>query len=108
MCRAIQPSSASSPIFPIVHMTRPVCTSKSDISGKSNTWEETSGTRLVWCEHGRVYLIEKGSSSRREKSMPAMMVWNHGKLVETLMSSSIHEDKPARDQLASPSHIGGA
>jgi hypothetical protein len=42
-----------------------------------------------------------------------MMAWNQGKPAETLMSSSIREDKLAGDQLASPTvalrghHIGG-
>jgi len=48
-------------------------------------------------------MIEKGSSSRCEKSVPAMMVWNQGKSVEILMSSSFYKDKPAGDQLACPS-----
>ena len=39
----------------------------------------------------------------REKSKPAMVVWNQGKPVEALISSIIHEDKLARDQTASPS-----
>ena len=47
-------------------------------------------------------LTESGGS-RREKSVPAMMAWNQGKHVETSMISSTHEDKPAGDQLASPS-----
>jgi len=47
--------------------------------------------------------MENGSSNRRDKSVPAMMVWNQGKPVETLMSSSIHEVKPEGYQLASPS-----
>ena len=48
--------------------------------------------------------MENVSSRRQKKSVPAMEVWNQGKPVatEASMSSSIHEDKPAGDQTASP------
>ena len=47
--------------------------------------------------------MEKGSRSRRESSVPATIVWNQGRPDETLMSSSIHVDRPAGVHPASPS-----
>ena len=39
----------------------------------------------------------------RESIVPATMVWNQGRPVETLISSSIHEARPPGDHPASPS-----
>jgi hypothetical protein len=36
-------------------------------------------------------LIEKGRSNRRERNVPATIVWIQGRTVETLTSSSIHK-----------------
>jgi hypothetical protein len=71
--------------------------SSSSLSSIRRGWCRASVAELWSC------LIENGSSSRREKSVPAMMTWNQGKPVETSMSSSTHEDKPTEDQPTSPS-----
>jgi hypothetical protein len=70
----------------------------------------SSSSWLVRRESGGV---EKGRSNRRERNVPATIVWIQGRAVETLTSSSIHEDRlagghPANPRIAKSPYWSGA
>jgi hypothetical protein len=61
----------------------------------------------------RSCLIEKGRSNRRERNVPAIIVGIQGRTVETLTSSTIHEDRlagghPANPRIAKSPYWSGA